>query len=440
MTKRDDACSQNANTQLGISRRGLLLGTGAAAIFGASLPLPARAASGSIKIGYISPRSGVLSGLLAGEDYMLSKVRAALQPGLTIGGQTYDVEILDRDSQSNPTRAGELAKSLISQDRAGIILSTFTPEMINPVANVCEEAGVPGLFNMCPWEAFYFGRGGKPGQPSPFKWTYLFSFGVAQFAQAYVSQWAKIETNKKVGVLFPNDQDGNGFRASILPLLKEAGYTTVDAGPYENGAPDFSSQIGLFMKEHCEIFTTTCIPADFPVFWRQAALAGYTKIVKIAQTTKSGMSAQEVAGMGALAHRLTSANAWHRDWPYKSPLTGLGGRDLTDGYEKATGNQWNLQLGVGMALFDAATEALKTSGAPNDKAAVAKAISTLKTETINGKVQFGAGPVPNVALMPIVSVQFVKAKSGPFKLDVVQTENAGDPDTAIGGEIVPYSS
>jgi len=71
---------------------------------------------------------------------------------------------------------------------------------------------------------------------------------------------------------------------------------------------------------------------------------------------------------------------------------------------------------------------------------VAKAISTLKTETINGKVQFGAGPVPNVAHMPIVSVQFVKAKSGPFKLDVVQTENAGDPDTAIGGEIVPYSS
>jgi branched-chain amino acid transport system substrate-binding protein len=440
MTNRDRLHCQDAAQSQGISRRGLLIGVGTAGILGAALPAPAWAASGSIKIGYISPRSGVLSGLLAGEDYVLSRVRAALQPGLTIGGRTYDVQILDRDSQSDPKRAEELAKSLISQDGADIVLSTFTPELINPVANVCEASGVPGLFNMCPWEAFYFGRGGKPGQPSPFKWTYLFSFGVAQFAQAYISQWAKLETNKKVGVLYPNDTDGVAFRPAILPLLKEAGYTIVDAGPYEDGTSDFSAQIALFMKERCEIFTTICIPPDFPVFWRQAALAGYTKMVKIAQTTKSGMSAQEVAGMGALAHKLTSANAWHRDWPYKSPLTGLGGRDLTDGYEKATGNQWNLQLGVSMGLFDAATEALKASGAPNDKVAVVKAISTLKTETINGKVQFGSGPVPNVALMPIVSVQFVKAKSGPFKLDVVQTENAGDPNTTAGGEIVAYNS
>ena len=58
-------------------------------------------------------------------------------------------------------------------------------------------------------------RGAKPGQPSPFKWTFHFGFGGGEFFKAYVSQWSLIETNKKVGVLYPNDADGNAIRENL---------------------------------------------------------------------------------------------------------------------------------------------------------------------------------------------------------------------------------
>jgi hypothetical protein len=71
-----------------------------------------------------------------------------------------------------------------------------------------------------PWEAWYFVRGAKPGARSPFKWTYHFGFGVGEFYKTYVSLWnSSVQTNKKVGVLYPNDADGNAIRANLAPLL-----------------------------------------------------------------------------------------------------------------------------------------------------------------------------------------------------------------------------
>ena len=435
----NDDCARA--TPLAPSRRDLVLGAAGAAVALAASRLPARAAAArSIKIGYISPHSGVMGAAIATDGFMLDQVRAALKSGLVVGEDTYEVQILDRDTQSDPKRAAELAKSLIAQDQVDLVLSTFTPETVNPVADVCEAAGVPCITNACPWEAFYFGRGAKPGEPSPFKWTYHFCFGVAQLAQSYLSAWALIPTNKKVAVMFPNDPDGNAMRAAIIPMLQKGGYTVIDPGPYEDGTADFSAQVELFKKEQCEIYNSAPIPPDFPVFWRQAALAGWTKTVKICHPIKAGLVPAEIVPMGSLGHRIVTMNAWHRCWPYKSLLTGQTCEELAAAYEKATGAQWLQGLGGSHALFEVGLEALKASAAPNDKSAVAKAVAKLDVVTVSGRVRFGAGPAANVAVTPLLSLQYMKAKSGPFKLDMILVDNAGDPNVAIQGPLVPYSA
>ena len=91
-------------------------------------------------------------------------------------------------------------------------------------------------------------------------------------------------------------------------------------------------------------------------------------------------------------------------------------------------------------MFDAGAAALKAAGTPKDKAALAKAIATLNVMTVNGRVDFRSGPVPNVAVMPTLGVQYVKAKQGPFKLDVVLIDNTGDFNVPVQGKMVPYSS
>ncbi len=164
-------------------------------------------------------------------------------------------------------------------------------------------------------------------------------------------------------------------------------------------------------------------------------------MVKICQTAKTGLFPSDVTALGALGPNISSAAYWHKAFPYKSSLTGVSGADLADGYEKASGKQWTQQLGASLSLLDAGMSALQASGAAKDKAAVAKAMSTLKTTTIAGLVDFTAGPVPNVAVGPIIGTQWVKAKAGSkFPLDYVVTEHATDPNVPVEAKLIPYNS
>jgi len=400
----------------------------------------ARAAGASLKLGFVSPRTGALAGFGETDGYVLEVARKALAAGLDIGGTTYAVEVLDRDTQSDPARAGQLAKALINDDGIDLMLTVSTPEVVNPVSDACEAAGVPCLATVMPWQAWYFGRGAKPGQPSPFKWSFLFSFGTEQFAEAYISQWSLVPTNKRVAAMYPNDADGNAIRAHLKPLLEKAGYTVIDPGPYEDGTNDYSAQIAAFKKNRCEIFNTFPIPPDFVTFWRQAAQQGYTKMVKIAQIAKTGLFPSQVEAVGGLGNNLATAVYWHPDWPYASPLTGVSGRQLGDGYEAATGRQWTQQLGASMSLLDVGVAALRASGNPKDKAAVATALGTLSTPSMVGTVDFTKGPVGNVFATPIIGAQWVKAAPGSkFKLDCVITENATDRNVPVSAKLLPYS-
>ena len=426
-----------------ISRRGLIVSAGAAGLAAAARPYGAFAAGpeATLKVGFISPRTGALGGFGETDGYVLELARKALASGLKLGDKTYGVEILDRDTQSDPSRAGQLAKTLINSDKIDMMLVVSTPETINPVADASEAAGVPCLSTVMPWESWYFGRGAKPGQPSPFKWTYHFGFGGAEFHKCYVSQWNLIPTNKIVGALYPNDADGNAIRDHLAPALAKSGFTIIDPGAYEDGTTDYSAQIAKFKAERCEIFNSFPIPPDFAAFWRQAAQQGYTRMVKIAQIAKACLFPAEVTALGNLGYNLASAAYWHKAFPYKSSLTGIGGEELADGYEKASGRQWTQQLGASLALFDAGFDALKASGDPTSKAGVAKALSTLNVTTINGKVDFTSGPVPNVSPGPIIGTQWVKAKAGSrFPLEYPVTENATDPNVPIQAKLRPYNS
>ncbi len=440
MTSRTASTTASAS----LSRRRFIA---ASAATGAVLALSRRGAFAAdapkLKIGFISPVTGALAGFGEGDAYVLGLARKALEKGLAIGGKTYQVTIIDKDTQSDPARAGQLAKDLINNDNIDMMLVTSTPEVVNPVADACEAAGVPCLSTIVPWEAFYFGRGAKPGAPSPFKWTYHFSFGTGEFAKTYLSMWGNggVKTNKKVGVLYPNDADGNAIRSNLAPLLAKGGYTIVDPGPYEDGTTDYAAQIAIFKKEKCEIFNTFPIPPDFAAFWRQAAQQGYTRQVKIAQVAKTGLFPSDIEALGELGNNIAGGAYWHKTFPYKSALTGISGTELADGYEAATGKQWQQQLGASMALLDGGFEALKASANPADKPALAKALSTLKTTTMVGKVDFTSGPVPNVSAAPIVGAQWIKAKAGSkFKFDLVVVDNATDPNVPIAAKLIPYSA
>ena len=393
-------------------------------------------AAGKLKIGFVSPQTGPVAAFGEPDSYVLQLARKALEGGITVGGTKYDVEIIDKDGQSNPQRSAEVANDLINSSGIDLMLTTSTPETVNPVSDACEAAGVPCISTVVPWEAWYFGRGATPEDTKKFKYVYHFFLGVEQFVKSYTTMWQQVPTNNKVGVMWPNDADGNAIRAALGPQLTAAGYEIIDPGAYTDGTNDFSSQIALFKKEECEIFNTFPIPPDFATFWQQAAQQGYQP--KIAQVAKTGLFPSQVESLGEIGVGLASAAYWTPTFPYSSSLAGVSSKELSEGYTAETGKQWNQQLGASMSLLDAGVAALKAASDPQDKDAVAKAIGTLAVDTPMGKLEWGKGPNGNVVATPIIGGQWVEATSGDFALDFVVCENANDPSVPIAAKLQPF--
>ncbi|MDF3144591.1 MULTISPECIES: ABC transporter substrate-binding protein [unclassified Streptomyces] len=393
----------------------------------------------TLKIGFVSPRTGPAAGFGEPDAYVLSLARKAFADGLTIGGKKYNVKIIDKDGQSNPQRGSQVANDLINAEGVDLMLTTSTPETVNPVSDACEAAGVPCISTVVPWEAWYFGRGAKPAQKQAYQYTFHFCFGVEQFHQAYTKLWPQVKTNKKTGVMWPNDSDGNAIRQALGPLLKKDGYDIVDPGAYTNGTNDYSSQIARFKSEDCEIFNTFPIPSDFATFWRQAAQQGYKP--KIVQVAKTGLFPSQVEALGSIGIGIAGGAYWTPTFPYSSSLTKVSSEDLADGYQKSSGKQWTQQLGPSLALFDAAAAAFQAATDPKDKKAVAKAIAGLDVETPVGRLQWGKGPNANVVATPILGGQWVQAAKGsPYKLDFVLCENSSDPNVPVAARLRPYTS
>lgn len=423
----------------GVSRR-LVLGGATAGLSLAAGWAPARADTlNKLRIGFISPLTGPLAGFGESDPFTLSLVRKAFANGLNIGGTSYEVTILDRDTQSDPSRASQLAKDLINGQQIDLMLTTSTPEVVNPVSDACEAAGIPCISTVVPWESWYYGRGAKPGQPSPFKWTYHFFLGSEQFRRLYISTWNNdVPSNKRVAVLCPNDADGSAARNHLVPELSKAGFDMIDPGGYQDGTTDFSAQISMYKKAGCEILCTFPFPPDFPTFWRQAAQQGLTRQMKIVTVAKTGLFPSQMEALGPLGYRINAGAYWHPVFPYSSALTGISSAQLATDYQNTTGRQWAQQLGATMALFDVMVATMRAAGNPKDKTAIVNAIKTLQTTTILGKIDFKNGPVPNVATTVLIGAQWFKATSGKYKLDYRTFEHVEDPAVPIQGPLEPY--
>ncbi len=174
--------SKRKGLSAAITRREMLKGTGLVlgglampGVLEGCLTSSSSTPSGTIKIGYVSPITGATSGFGEPDPYVIGLARKAFSSGLSIGGTSYSVEIISRDSQSTPSVSATVANDLIAGQKVDLMLATSTPETVNPVSDAAEAAGVPCISTVVPWEAWYLGRGGQIGKPSPFKYTYHYS-------------------------------------------------------------------------------------------------------------------------------------------------------------------------------------------------------------------------------------------------------------------------
>ncbi len=412
-----------------ISRRHLMQGAAAAALITTT---GVAFAADTIKIGYVSPQTGPLAPFGEADKWVIEQMKAAFKDGLSVGGKKYAVEIILKDSQSNPNRAGEVASDLILKDKVALILTAGTPETANPVSDVCELNELPCVSSVAPWQPWFFGRKGDPAKG--FNFTYHIFWGLEDVIGNFTNGWNSVKTNKKVGGLFPNDGDGNawGDKERGFPKpLSAMGYGLTDPGRFQNGTQDFSAQIAAFKKDNVEIVTGVVIPPDAKTFLTQARQQGFKP--KVITLGKALLFPGAIEALGDLGDGLTTEVWWSPSHPFASSLTKQSAKELAAAYEASTGKQWTQPIGFAHGLFEVAVDALKR--AKSVKAAdIRDAIAATSMKTVVGDVKWGGqGPFKNVSKTPLVLGQWNKGKKHNYDLVIVNNQAA--PGIPVGGKL-----
>jgi branched-chain amino acid transport system substrate-binding protein len=416
-----------------ITRRTLLKSSAATGLVAASgLAAPAIAQGAKIKLGYVTPQSGPLAAFAEADQFIIDGFL----------GASDEFEVIVKDSQSNPNRAADVAGELIVDDEIDMMLVASTPETTNPVATTCEAEEIPCLSTVAPWQPWFIGQQGNPGDPGswePFFYSYHFFWGLEDIIAVFTNMWNQLDTNKAVGGLYPNDGDGNAWGDPVVgfpPVLAEQGFSLTDPGRYQNLTDDFTAQINAFKQANVDIVTGVPIPPDFTTFWTQMKQQGFTP--KAASIGKAILFPVAVEALGDAGHNLSSEVWWSPSHPFASSLTGQSSSDLALGYEATSGRQWTQPIGFVHALFEVAANVMGRVSDTGDADAVSEAIAATKLDTIVGPLAWdGAGLPPfaarNVAKTPLVGGQWRLKDRGGYDLVIVDNQTA--PMIPTGGSM-----
>jgi branched-chain amino acid transport system substrate-binding protein len=404
--------------------------------------------SKEIKIGWIHPLTGSLAGFGYPDNWVTQQAMASSQykNGIKIGGSTYTVTIKSYDTQSSVTTAGTLAKQAIQQDNVDLLFASSTPETVNAVASEAETLGTPLICSNIPWESWYINLGGNPQKPTlkP-KWTVMYFLGAEHLALCFIPMWnrigAKYGNNHKVAAAFPNDADGNAFRAVFPQVLKPAGYTLDLSSAYADGLTNYTSMISKFKGNDDDFFTNVPLPPDFATMWTQSLQQGFKP--KLATVAKVLLFPTDAYAMGSKVYNIATDAWWVPELPWHSSLNGQTCPELATAFTSAGLGQPNQNIS-NYTLFEIAYAALTAVDNPHDKAALAAALFQVKLpEALAGPIDYTStnaktNPAPGVAITPPVGIQWQKGTKYPLEAKVV--DNTLQPDAKITGDLLPTFS
>lgn len=414
--------------QKGVTRRDFIKTVGAAGVTVAGTGLLTKnslaAKRDHILIGHPTPATGPIAAF--GETSQWADKLATKEINKDGGifikdlGKKLPIKVKSADTESNPTKAAEVATKLILQDKIDLMVVLHTPDTVNPVGAVCERYKIPCISSVAPIEPWLTG--------GPYNWTFHYFWGLGDIITVFTGMWNEFapKTNKVVGGFWPNDPDGAVWAQEFSKKLAAMGYKVIDVGRFPYGMQDFSSFISTWKKEKVEILTGVPIPPDWATAWRQCHQQGF--IPKIATIGKAILFPAAVQAIGGnLPNGLTSEIWWTPMHPFTSSMGGYSCMQLGELWLTDTGRQWTQPLGFDWAAFEIAADALKRAGSL-DKKKIRNALAQTDLNTIVGPIKFNE---KNFALTPLVGGQWVKGAKWPWDLQITYNkEHPSIPTTA----------
>jgi branched-chain amino acid transport system substrate-binding protein len=248
--------------------------------------------------------------------------------------------------------------------------------------------------------------------------------------------WKRMQSSStNVACQWPNDSDGNAFRAVLPPVITAAGFTPIDGGAYTNGTTDYSTMIGKFKSNDCQYMSNCPLPPDFNIFWKQAHQLGWKP--KLATVAKVLLFPEDTVALGPLVNNIATNSWWGPYLPARSSLDPkLKASDLAYSFQTQTGREWVQSIGGTYSLFEIAHQAFTSVSDPHDHLEVAQALHKVNYHGMSGHLDFSNGPAPGVVAIPVVGVQW-KESSGKYPFEMKVVDNTLNPAVPVTAHLQP---
>ena len=325
-----------------------------------------------IKIGVFEPASGD-NGAGGKQEALGIQYANEETPTIELNGETYTIELVQVDNESDPSKGITAAETLVSKG-CSIVLGTYGSAVAIAAGPTFDKAGIPAMGVTCT-------NPQVTANPNYFRICFLDPFqGTVLANYAWDNGMKKAYCLSKMG-----DDYSVGLVNYFSKAFKALGGTVVEE-QFEQGNSDFAAYVANAKKANCDVFFS-------PVSTEAAAL-----IINQAQSQKLGMP-------------LLAADTWD-----SNVITGAakgtdleiivttfyqegGDPDFDKGIKKwieddktnLANNGGNSELAAVTAMgYDAyyvALEAIKAAGS-GDPGAVLKALPNVEYTGVCGKVVF----------------------------------------------------
>jgi len=370
----------------------------------------------AILVGVPAPQSGMYAGFGVGGVWGM---QAAVDDINALGGvyveeydTNLDIELIVVNTESDESKAGTLAESLILSDKVNFLAYGDQPPPMNaPIATKAEEYEIPYICTTGPAEPWLGMRADAAGQ-----WSYTWATGLFAIvepgdrpADGYTIRdtWLAMldlygdETNKVAGVFASDDPDGVGWHLGFPGILEGEGCTVVAKEAAKSLLPmdttDFSPLINEWVANDVEIIWGNA-PAPFVKTLLEQAWATEGFAPKLVSIGRAPLFYEDVSAWAGDAPLGVLVEIWWDPAWGDSPGIGdttpesLAARWVTEKHAPV-----NRNIGAGYSIIQVLIDAIKRAGTL-DGEDVCFALADTDLMTIRHRVafdenQFSRGPL-----------------------------------------------
>lgn len=359
-----------------------------------------------IKIGIFEPASGENAG--GGKQEVLGiRYANTVTPTVTINGETYSIELVEVDNQSDTSKAVTAAQSLVSS-KVAAVLGSYGSGVSIAAGSIFREAKIPAIGCSCTnpqvtlGNEYYF----RVCFLDPFQGTVM-----ANFAREKGCQKAAVLTQA-------GDDYSSGLGNYFAEAFEKAGGTVIKAD-FQTGETDFSAIVSNFLKENVDVIFAPSSIETAPLIIKQARTAGITCPIMGGDTWENetiiknaGDAAKEVY-LSTFFDEKDTSNAAASDFVkgFKAFLNADSKNMTNNGGTEGVA----AVSALGYDAYISAIEAIKIANS-TDGSEICKAISNVNYDGVTGNITFNENGDANKTMAYIKTIE-----NGAFKFLKTQT-------------------